>query len=216
VSAAGAERQAAGEVRAALEQQVEQLRQAHQAQLAALRDELDAANVIAGDIKEYDLIVLYCCIAFLLTFSLFSYSQNQKLSLAQQQLQLDYDKLKLEEADKSAKLQELMSVVAKVSSFEKLESFEGLNERDNRYVLRQIRKLGELDAIALNKKRKDLANFEVVNLKRDSVEAKKEKPLCSSIASFTHCHIHPLHIHLLISVTMILITHRCPHIIIMV
>lgn len=52
VSAAGAERQAAGEVRAALEQQVEQLRGVHQAQLTTLRDELDAANAVAADIKE--------------------------------------------------------------------------------------------------------------------------------------------------------------------
>ncbi|XP_077284514.1 kinesin heavy chain isoform X3 [Arctopsyche grandis] len=86
VSAAGAERQAAGEVRAALEQQVEQLRGVHQAQLTTLRDELDAANAVAADIKD----------------------QNQKLTLAQQQLQADYDKLKQDEADKSAKLQELI------------------------------------------------------------------------------------------------------------
>lgn len=52
MSAAGAERQVAGEVRAALEQQVEQLRGMHHAQLATLRNELDAANALATDIKE--------------------------------------------------------------------------------------------------------------------------------------------------------------------
>jgi hypothetical protein len=38
------------------------------------------------------------------------FSSNQKVTLAQQQLQSEYEKLKLEESEKSQKLQELMSV----------------------------------------------------------------------------------------------------------
>lgn len=36
------------------------------------------------------------------------FSDNQKLTLAQQQLQADYEKVKLEENEKSHKLQEFM------------------------------------------------------------------------------------------------------------
>lgn len=36
------------------------------------------------------------------------FSNNQKLTLAQQQLQSDYEKVKQEESEKSQKLQELM------------------------------------------------------------------------------------------------------------
>lgn len=39
--------------------------------------------------------------------SLLYFSTNQKISLAQEKLQADYDKLKAEEADKSARLAEL-------------------------------------------------------------------------------------------------------------
>ena len=45
--------------------------------------------------KTYFLNIIFLC------------SVNQKLSLAQERLQLDFDKLKLEEQEKTQKLQEL-------------------------------------------------------------------------------------------------------------
>ncbi|KAJ2952799.1 hypothetical protein O0L34_g7158 [Tuta absoluta] len=86
VQAAAAEDSA---VRGALEAQVEQLRAAHATQLTALRDELAGNQRHLQELKD-------------------SY---QELTLARQQLQDDYEKLKREEADKSAKLKELIQSV---------------------------------------------------------------------------------------------------------
>lgn len=89
VQLAAAEQRADSQVRAALEAQLEQLRASHASQLAALRDELAALQRQHQDLKD----------------------TYQELTLARQQLQDDYDKLKREEADKSAKLKELIQSV---------------------------------------------------------------------------------------------------------
>ena len=69
----------------ALEQQMEVHRESHQKQLTGLRNEMDNKQSLIDQLKE----------------------QNQKLSLAQDKLQVDYDKLKAEETEKTAKLNEL-------------------------------------------------------------------------------------------------------------
>lgn len=56
--------------------------------VATLRDEIAEKQALINEVKD----------------------QNQKFTLAHQQLQQDYEKLKLEEQDKSQKLQELMLV----------------------------------------------------------------------------------------------------------
>ncbi|XP_031330915.1 kinesin heavy chain-like isoform X2 [Photinus pyralis] len=66
---------------------MDQLRDVHQKQVAALRDEIAEKQQLINDIKD----------------------SNQKLMLTQQQLQSDYEKVKAEETDKSNKLQELIS-----------------------------------------------------------------------------------------------------------
>ncbi|RZC38815.1 kinesin heavy chain, partial [Asbolus verrucosus] len=86
-SASESEKKEANELRLALEQQMDQLRVAHQKQVAALRDEIAEKQQLINDIKD----------------------SNQKLTLAQQQLQSEYDKVKMEEAEKSQKLQELIT-----------------------------------------------------------------------------------------------------------
>ncbi|EFA10675.1 kinesin heavy chain [Tribolium castaneum] len=86
-SASESEKKEANELRLALEQQMDQLRVAHQKQVAALRDEIAEKQQLINDIKD----------------------SNQKLSLAQQQLQSEYEKVKSEEAEKSQKLQELIT-----------------------------------------------------------------------------------------------------------
>ncbi|XP_059054240.1 kinesin heavy chain isoform X2 [Achroia grisella] len=89
VQLAAAEERADTQVRGALEAQLEQLRAAHATQLAALRDELAALQRQHQELKD----------------------TYQELTLARQQLQDDYEKLKREEADKSAKLKELIQSV---------------------------------------------------------------------------------------------------------
>ncbi|CAH1121124.1 unnamed protein product [Ceutorhynchus assimilis] len=86
-SASESEKKEAADLRMALEQQMDQLRVAHQQQVASLRDEIAEKQQLISDIKD----------------------SNQKLTLAQQQLQSDYEKIKVEEADKSHKLQELIA-----------------------------------------------------------------------------------------------------------
>nr|CAH7750175.1 unnamed protein product [Callosobruchus chinensis] len=86
-SASESEKKEANELRQALEQQMDQLRVAHQKQVAALRDEIAEKQQLINEIKD----------------------SNQKLQLAQQQLQSDYDKIKADESEKSHKLQELIA-----------------------------------------------------------------------------------------------------------
>ncbi|XP_058826927.1 kinesin heavy chain isoform X1 [Topomyia yanbarensis] len=91
VSAVNAEeKQKADQLKAAFENQMDQLRDAHTKQVSALRDEISEKQEFINELKE------------LVFFT------NQKLSLAHQQMTADYEKLRQEEAEKSAKLQELM------------------------------------------------------------------------------------------------------------
>ncbi|XP_068629330.1 kinesin heavy chain [Battus philenor] len=89
VQLAAAEQRADSQLRGALEAQLEQLRASHTTQLSSLRDELAASQRQHQELKD----------------------TYQELTLARQQLQDDYDKLKREEADKSAKLKELIQSV---------------------------------------------------------------------------------------------------------
>ncbi|XP_064613809.1 kinesin heavy chain-like [Liolophura sinensis] len=73
------------DVRAALETQMENHREQHHKQLTALRDEISEKHSMIEQLKD----------------------TNQKLALAQEKLQADYDKLKQEESEKSARLAEL-------------------------------------------------------------------------------------------------------------
>ncbi|XP_054285876.1 kinesin heavy chain isoform X2 [Macrosteles quadrilineatus] len=76
----------AATMRVALEEQMDQLRDAHQKQVGELRDEISEKQSVINQLKDL----------------------NQKYTLAQQQLQQEYEKLKKDEEDKSHKLQELI------------------------------------------------------------------------------------------------------------
>ncbi|KAG7207269.1 hypothetical protein KM043_008943 [Ampulex compressa] len=80
------EKEAATKMRVALEEQMDQLRDAHQKQVAALRDDLSDKQELISELKDL----------------------NQKFTLAHQQMQTDYERLKQEEANKAIKLQELI------------------------------------------------------------------------------------------------------------
>uniref|UniRef100_A0A1E1X3M0 Kinesin-like protein n=1 Tax=Amblyomma aureolatum TaxID=187763 RepID=A0A1E1X3M0_9ACAR len=85
------EKDSAEKMKEALEQQIEKHRDAHQKQLSSLRDE------IADKMGHIDALK----------------DTNQKLSLAQERLQQEYDRLKQEEQEKSHKLQELQFLNAR-------------------------------------------------------------------------------------------------------
>ncbi|XP_039301202.1 kinesin heavy chain-like [Nilaparvata lugens] len=82
------EKEKATTMRVALEQQMDQLRDAHQKQVANLRDEISDKQTVINELKD----------------------QNQKYELAHQQLQQEYEKLKQDETEKSNKLQELILI----------------------------------------------------------------------------------------------------------
>lgn len=138
---------------------------------------------------------------------MFCFSSNQKLTLAQQQLQADYEKLKAEEVEKSNKLQELMSVD---------------NTNYKRSILcsdnKSLYNLKEPFPVCLNDRSKPTVweEFLPYKTKRKSVPEKKRKDALNNLAKFTSkhplsiFHIHTLHFHLIISLTLLLVTHKCP------
>lgn len=166
------------------------------------------------------------------------------MMLAQEQLQSDYEKLKHDEAEKSAKLHELTSVTFLVTPRKQPPCARSV--LDNRHMLHIDSKF------IMSKIEKDSVNANLISspdsvvaagprglrsvIRRCSVKAapeigsdsldettikaksdpEKKVSMRPTLPLLPFCPLHPLHIHLLISVTMILITHRCPHIIIMV
>lgn len=87
VSAVNAEeKQKAEELRSMFDSQMDELREAHTKQVSELRDEILAKQHEMSEMKDV----------------------HQKLILAHQQMTMDYEKLKQEEADKSNKLQDII------------------------------------------------------------------------------------------------------------
>lgn len=134
----------------------------------------------------------------------FVHSSYQELTLARQQLQDDYEKLKRDEADKSAKLKELMLVSR--SPRRHLDKAE--KEIANLQTV-----LNDEDYIVPPKTDYDYTHIVGEKLSRgEKALSAAQKPLPARHA----CHLHPLQLHLLISVTMILLTHRYPQIVVLV
>ncbi|XP_069791079.1 kinesin heavy chain isoform X2 [Narcine bancroftii] len=78
--------QDANEMKKTLEEQMENHREAHQKQLARLRDEIDEKQKIIDELRDL----------------------NQKLMLKQEKLNSDFEKLRMEEQEKSVELQKLV------------------------------------------------------------------------------------------------------------
>lgn len=131
-------------------------------------------------------------------------SSYQELTLARQQLQDDYEKLKREEADKSAKLKELMLVPRRPLDKAEKEAANlttALKEEPYDYIIPPKRDKLAYDIGLHEKSSRDEKALSAV-----------QKPCPPRLS----CNIHPLQLHLLISVTMILLTHRYPQIVVLV
>lgn len=145
---------------------------------------------------------------------IFICSSYQELTLARQQLQDDYEKLKREEADKSAKLKELMLVSR--SPRRNLDKAE--KEVVNQHMVLKEEGDNYRDYI-ISPKREKLGFAYGMGLEIEKASVKEEKSLSAIPKSYNirhSCNIHPLQLHLLISVTMILLTHRYPQIVVLV
>lgn len=160
------------------------------------------------------------------------------MTLAQQQLQADYEKIKGEETEKSQKLQELMSVSLDNKLRSKLQNILKAPARDSPNMSLENSpknspsKKNSLMSVACpvwedfvpyknevnSKISKDLKNSEKkVNLKADknlqNYAAKSEtaKSKCAkTLCTMSIFHIHTFHLHLIVSITLLLVTHKCP------
>lgn len=136
--------------------------------------------------------------------------------LAQQQLQSEYEKLKADESDKSGKLQELMSVHVLDNERSILSS------NDNRSSPYH---LATSSPVYLNQPKAEawsefIPYKNLNNTKYDSIAKCCPKSRKDTLNSLTKLaknseymsvfHIHTLHLHLFISLTLILVTHKCP------
>lgn len=139
-------------------------------------------------------------------------STYQELTLARQQLQDDYEKLKREEADKSAKLKELMLVSRSPRRC--------LDKAEKEIANQQTALMDDNDIfgdyiITPKKQRLGFGYGRGLDMDKASREEKSLSAIPKSPSRHT-CNIHPLQLHLLISVTMILLTHRYPQIVVLV
>lgn len=141
------------------------------------------------------------------------FSSNQKLTLAQQQLQTDYEKVKSEESEKSHKLQELMSVDNSDYTFSL--------PPDNK-IQYETSKTQYPSSFTRPKS----PSWEEFIPYKDEINSKNSAPKCNpkltkdalnnlkkmskSQCTMSVFHIHTLHLHLFISLTLLLVTHRCP------
>lgn len=202
----------------------------------------------------------------LLNFSI--HSVNQKLTLAHQQTNNDYEKLKQEEAEKSARLTELMYVKPnsprnskltndlinaklatpkksnklncnKINYSDKRRSTNVTDERRIEHICDYYDELQYnydyfynksqapdhvIDNKAsknvyqysqLTKLRKNILNRKLIDhrqrLKIEKLKESSEKSLVSSLSSMVESMTIPsLHFHLILSLTMVLLTHQCP------
>lgn len=140
----------------------------------------------------------------------FFFSSNQKVTLAQQQLQADYEKLKSDEAEKSHKLQELMSV-------DNLDYKRSFLFSDNKST-----NLHSQSPTPVSNKWEQFMPYKNEQKSVSKCNKKKQK---DAINNFTKqlkqyptsiFHIHTFHFHLIISLTLLLFTHKCPNYLIVV
>lgn len=207
------------------------------------------------------------CVCTTFIFSLICYSFNQKLTLTHQQMAADYEKLRQEESENSAKLQKLMSVsnmnnknnslllttttsssspttttttnnkhhqskiIDCLSNTPPLSPIKKHKSHSKSYVHSNHQQLFEefdIDEQNFNKIRKNFFNSHAQisdktisshcddlhlssnNLIANTNNNGNNKSLLSTIFATLPFAYPTLQLHLLISLTMVLLTHRCP------
>lgn len=167
------------------------------------------------------------------------YSLNQKLTLTHQQMAADYEKLRQEETSKSSKLQELTSVPNnhKLSNFV-LKS--PINNKQHERIINCLSPKKtpntnlliddfDIDEQNITKIRKNLFNTtaqcygnlnfnddcapSTIPSKDGRISCKNDagnKSLLSTLLTTIPLALPTLQLHLLLSLTMVLLTHRCP------
>lgn len=263
VSAVNAEeKEKAEQLRAMFDSQMDELRDAHTRQVAELRDEISEKQEAINELKEYDKFIISNkedviislfnnLIKNSLCFFRCCFSFNQKLTLTHQQMAADYEKLRQEENEKSAKLQEFMSVsnknqkntslltttsVAPTNKHHQSKIIDSLSMTPpvsplkkhktctNRYASNQLFEEFDIDEQNFNKIRKDFFNSHaqihdktiVADLDCDDISSSDNtnnngnKSILSTIFTTLPFAYPTLQLHLLISLTMVLLTHRCP------
>lgn len=180
----------------------------------------------------------------------FYYSLNQKLTLAQQQLIADYEKLKQDEAEKSNKLQELMSVdipfSEKLNVTNRLFHKSDFNKSSHTFphpfsshpgpksdncssgvsAADEPTPASPWSCFIANRMGHDAFERKINNSWSPSHSPKFHKNTLNTLTknmtianAYPHplsiFHIHTLHLHLFISLTLILVTHKCPQYLIM-
>lgn len=272
VSAVNAEeKEKAEQLRAMFESQMDELRDAHTKQVADLRDEISEKQEAINEVKEYVLLktilLMYHKIEISFLFCLLCFSFNQKLTLTHQQMAADYEKLRQEENEKSAKLQEFMSVSNKNNKYisplltitasttttttptnnkhHQSKIIDCLSntpsppasplKKHNSYTKSQIHSNHhqlfeefDIDEQNFNKIRKNFFNShaqiydKTISSHSDDIHLSStnniiannnngnNKSLLSTIFATLPFAYPTLQLHLLISLTMVLLTHRCP------
>lgn len=175
---------------------------------------------------------------FEILFVSYIFSFNQKLTLTHQQMTADYEKLRQEETDKSSKLQELMSV-PKHTNTNTNNKYQPKNnklsqntspshiinclspKKTNKHTNNMFLDEFDIDEQNFNKIRKNFFNTNaqyhydydndctiIDNCKSNSNP--NSKSLISTLYRTIPLALPTLQLHLLISLTMVLLTHRCP------
>lgn len=155
-------------------------------------------------------LVLTVCVCFPNSF-------NQKLTLTHQQMSVDYDKLRAEESDKSSKLQELMSVSSSANN----KASPQLTQDGSSANLAGKTHKNHMNSVQQQQQQHQQpcrrpARTKSVSQAAAAAVVASVKSTAPPLSLFgTLCHKVPLamptlQLHLLISLTLVWLTHRCP------
>uniref|UniRef100_A0A672NI57 Kinesin-like protein n=1 Tax=Sinocyclocheilus grahami TaxID=75366 RepID=A0A672NI57_SINGR len=122
--------QSANEVKVAVEQQIQNHREAHQKQLSSLRDELEIKEKLITELQD----------------------QNQKIMLEQERLKVEHEKLKNTDQEKSRKLHELTYDMTegnrpdRISKAKELQTLHNLRKLFVQDLATRVKKSAEMDS----------------------------------------------------------------------
>uniref|UniRef100_A0A673IY64 Kinesin-like protein n=1 Tax=Sinocyclocheilus rhinocerous TaxID=307959 RepID=A0A673IY64_9TELE len=122
--------QSANEVKVAVEQQIQNHREAHQKQLSSLRDELEIKEKLITELQD----------------------QNQKIMLEQERLKVEHEKLKNTDQEKSRKLHEDLNNMTegnrpdRISKAKELQTLHNLRKLFVQDLATRVKKSAEMDS----------------------------------------------------------------------